>query len=79
MDSLGGQKGEVAGQMGEVAGVVASERVRWSHLRVAVCSLRSKPTGQQLHWAEEGGEDTQSSLDRTLGCGEIVRSAHSSS
>ena len=47
MDSLGGQKGEVAGQMGEVAGVVASERVRWSHLRVAVCSLGSKPTGQR--------------------------------
>lgn len=80
MDSLGGQKGEVAGQKGrwlgrwgEVAGVVASERVRWSHLRVAVCSLGSKPTGQQLHWGEGGREDTQSSLDRTLGCGEIVK------
>lgn len=71
--------GSLGGQMGEVAGVVASERVRRSCLWVAVCSLGSKPTGQQLHWGEEGEEDTQSSLDGTLGCGEIVRRARSSS
>lgn len=71
--------GSLGGQMGEVAGVVAGEQVRQSCLRVAVCSLGSKPTGQQLHWGEESREDTQSSLDGTLGSGETVRRARSSS
>ena len=62
--------GILGGQTGEMAGVVASERVRRSCLWLAVCSLGSKPTAQQLRWGEEGGEDSQSSL---VGPWEVVR------